>query len=152
MIIYFLTLSSCGFSPMLKNVNLENLRISKIDYNGPSDLVYFLRSNLNIPITKNAKNGYKIKIFINESTTSVTKNTAGVTTEERITIGANFEIFSDDNKIVGRENLNESKTISVTNNISTDSELKRIEKENLITSLIQQLTFAIRAKIASREK
>ena len=151
-IIYFFMLSSCGFSPILKNVNLENVKISKIDYSGSSDLVYFLRSNLNIPITKNANNGYKIKIFINEGTTSVTKDTAGVTTEERITIGASLEIISDKNKIIGTENLSESKTISVTNNISTDSELKRIEKENLMTSLIQQLTFAIRAKIATREE
>ena len=32
------------------------------------------------------------------------------------------------------------------------AEIKRIEKENIITNLIQQLTFAIRAKIIAIKK
>ena len=42
--------------------------------------------------------------------------------------------------------------VSITNNITTDDEVKRIEKENIITNLIQQLTFAIRAKIISSQQ
>jgi hypothetical protein len=42
--------------------------------------------------------------------------------------------------------------VRVTNNISTDAETKRIEKENIITNLVQELTFAIRAKIISNKK
>ena len=54
-LIMLLLLTSCGFSPMLKDVNLDDLKISKIEYSGPNDLVYSLRSNLNIPINKTAK-------------------------------------------------------------------------------------------------
>ena len=46
----------------------------------------------------------------------------------------------------------DSRVISVTNNVSTDDEIKRIEKENIITNLIQHLTFAIRAQIISSQQ
>jgi len=151
-LIILLLLTACGFSPMLKNVNLEDLKISGIKYSGPSDLVYTLRSNLNIPINKTAKDAYVINVKIQEGASSVTKDKAGVTTREKITIGIKFEIIDNNNNVVGAESLNDSKTVSVTNNISTDAEIKRIEKENIITNLIQQLTFAIRAKIISIKK
>ena len=151
-LIIFLLLTSCGFSPMLKDVNLEDLRISKIEYLGPNDLVYSLRSNLNIPIVKVTKNSYVVQIKIQEGSTSVTKDKAGITTREEITIGITFNIKNDKNTVVGSESLSDSKTVSVTNDISTDAEIRRIEKENIITNLIQQLTFAIRAKIISIKK
>ena len=150
--IIFFFLLSCGFSPMLKNVNLEDLKISKIKYSGPNDLVYTLRSNLNIPINNTDKDPYVIIIKIQEGASSVTKDKAGVTTREKITIEVNFEIIDNKNNIVASESLSDNKTVSVTNNISTDAEIKRIEKENIITNLIQQLTFAIRAKMISIQK
>ena len=137
---------------MLKDVNLEDLKFSKIEYSGPNDLVYSLRSNLNIPINKTIKDSYVIKIKIQEGASSVTKDKAGITTREEITIEISFEILDNKNTILAKESLSDSKTVSVTNNISTDAEIKRIEKENIITNLIQQLTFAIRAKIISIKK
>ena len=137
---------------MLKDVNLEDLRISKIEYLGPNDLVYFLRSNLDIPIVKFIKNSYVVQIQIREGAKSVTKDKAGITTREEITIGITFKIKDDKNTVIGSESLSDSKTVSVTNNISTDAEIKRIEKENIITNLIQQLTFAIGAKMISIQK
>ena len=151
-LILLLLLTSCGFSPMLKDANLGDLKINKIKYSGPSDLVYSLRSNLNIPINKTARDAYIINIKIQEGTSSVTKDKAGVTTREEITISVTFEIINNKNNIVGTESLSDSKTVSVTNNISTDAEIKRIEKENIIINLIQQLTFAIRAKIIAAPK
>lgn len=151
-LIIFLLFTSCGFTPMLKDVNLEDLRISKIEYLGPNDLVYFLRSNLDIPIVKFIKNSYVVQIQIREGAKSVTKDKAGITTREEITIGITFKIKDDKNTVIGSESLSDSKTVSVTNNISTDAEIKRIEKENIITNLIQQLTFAIGAKMISIQK
>ena len=152
LLIMLLLLTSCGFSPMLKDVNLRDIKINKIEYSGSSDLVYALRSNLNIPINKTAADAYIVNIKIQEGASSVTKDKAGITTREEITIGISFEIKDKKNTILAKESLSDSKTIRVTNNISTDAEIKRVEKENIITNLIQQLTFAIRAKIISIKK
>jgi LPS-assembly lipoprotein len=136
----------------LKNVDLSSVKISKIDFEGPSRLTYYLKSNLNIPVEQNLKNAYSLKLNINESSSSVTKDTAGITTEERVSVTINFQIFDKENKLIGSESLSDSRVISVTNNVSTDDEVKRIEKENIITNLIQQLTFAIRAQIISSQQ
>ena len=151
-IFFILLLTSCGFSPILKNVDLSSVKINKIDFEGPSGLTYYLKSNLNIPVEQNLKNAYSLKLNINESSSSVTKDTAGITTEERVSVTINFQIFDKENKLIGSESLDDSRVISVTNNVSTDDEVKRIEKENIITNLIQQLTFAIRAQIISSQQ
>ena len=151
-IFFILLLTSCGFSPMLKNVDLNDIKINKIDFTGSSELTYYLKSNLNLPIQKTLENSYNLKLDISESSSSVTKNTAGITTEEEVTIIINFQIFDQKNKLIGSESLSDSRVISVTNNVSTDDEVKRIEKENIITNLIQQLTFAIRAQIISSQQ
>jgi LPS-assembly lipoprotein len=151
-IFFVLLFTSCGFSPILKNVDLSSVKINKIDFEGPSGLTYYLKSNLNIPVEQNLKNAYSLKLNINESSSSVTKDTAGITTEERVSVTINFQIFDKENKLIGSESLSDSRVISVTNNVSTDDEVKRIEKENIITNLIQQLTFAIQAQIISSQK
>lgn len=151
-IFFILLLTSCGFSPILKNVDLSSVKINKIDFEGPSGLTYYLKSNLNIPIEQNLKNAYSLKLNISESSSSVTKDTAGITTEERVSVTINFQILDKENKLIGSESLSDSRVISVTNNVSTDDEVKRIEKENIITNLIQQLTFAIRAQIISSQQ
>ena len=150
--ITLLFLTSCGFSPMLKNVDLSDIKINKIDYSGPSGLTYYLKSNLNMPINKALKDAYSLKINIGESSASVTKNTAGITTEEEVAVTINFQIFDNKGKQIGGESLSDGRVVSVTNNVSTDDEVKRIEKENIITNLIQQLTFAVRAKIISSQQ
>ena len=151
----FITLlffTSCGFSPMLKNVDLSDIKINKIDFSGPSGLTYYLKSNLNMPINKELKDAYSVKINIGESAASVTKNTAGITTEEEVVVTINFQIFDNKGTKIGGESLSDGRVVSVTNNVSTDDEVKRIEKENIITNLIQQLTFAVRAKIISNQQ
>ena len=69
-----------------------------------------------------------------------------------MSVTINFQIFDKENKLIGSESLSDSRVISVTNNVSTDDEVKRIEKENIITNLIQQLTFATRAQIISSQQ
>ena len=63
-----------------------------------------------------------------------------------------MEIFDENKILIGKESLSGNKRVRVTNNISTDAETKRIERENIITNLVQELTFAIRAKIISSKK
>jgi len=151
-IFFILLLSSCGFSPMLKDVDLNDIKINNIDFSGPSGLTYYLKSNLNLPVQKTLENSYNLKLDISESSSSVTKNTAGITTEEEVTVTIVFQVFDQKNNLIGSESLSDGRVVSVTNNVSTDDEVKRIEKENIITNLIQQLTFAVRAQIISSQQ
>ena len=150
--IFLLALTSCGFSPMLKDINLNNINIKKIDFTGPSNLTYFLKNNLNLPINENLKKAYSLRIDILENTYSVTKNTAGITTEEEINVTVNLKIFDSDGKQIAADSISDKRIVSITNNITADDTVKRIEKENIIINLIQQINFAIRAKIISSQQ
>ena len=140
--------TSCGFSPMLKNIDLNDIKINKIIYTGPNELTFYLKSNFGLPVNKEDKNAYTLKINLTENNSSITKDAAGKTTEEQIKIIINFQIL-EKNKKVGDGNVSDARTISITNNVSTDSETKRIERENIISNLIQKLRFSIRATISS---
>ena len=144
--------TSCGFTPMLKKADLGAIKIKSISYTGPNSLTYYLKNNLNINTSRAYNNGYTVKIKTSEVTSSATKSTAGITTEEEVKININFRILDKNNKLVGEDNISGSRVVSVTNNVSTDDEVKRIEKENIVTNLIQQLTYAIRAKIISSQQ
>jgi len=151
-LITLLFLTSCGFSPMLKNVDLNDIKINKIDYLGPNGLTYYLKSNINIPIYKRPGNAYSLKINIEESVNSVTKNSSGITTEEEIIITISFQVFNSKKIQIGSETVSDSKVVSITNNVSTDDEIKRIERKNIITNLSQQILFATRAIIISNKE
>ena len=97
-ILLLLFVASCGYSPMLKNTDLENIKISKIDYTGQGDLVYLLKTNLNIPIKINSNHSYNLKMNVNEGLKSLTKNTAGITTEQELIINVSFEIYNNEGK------------------------------------------------------
>lgn len=150
--ITLLFLTSCGFSPMLKNVDLNDIKINKIDYLGPNGLTYYLKSNINIPLYKGPGDAYSLKINIKESANSVTKNSSGITTEEEIIITISFQIFNSKKIQIGSETVSDSRVVSITNNVSTDDEIKRIERENIITNLSQQILFATRAIIISNKE
>ena len=151
-VLAFISVTACGFTPMLKDADFSDIKIKTISYTGSSGLTYFLKNNINLNGNKAFNDGYNVKISINESAVSHTKSTAGLTTEEKVTVNITFDILDKNNKKIGQDSISGSRIVSVTNNVSTDEETKRIEKENIITNLIQKLTFSIRAKILSNQQ
>lgn len=150
-IIFCLVLASCGFSPMYKSSELNKVKIKEIAYSGKNELIYFLR--INIDINQNAdllKEFYNIKINVTDNVSNETKNNAGIITEENISVTLNYEIFNENKRKVGQGSLSGNRVVSVTNNITNDEEVKRIEKENLLLNIIQELNYEIQSKILSQ--
>ena len=145
-------LTSCGFSPMLKNPKIDNIKINKIEYSGDKDLVFFLRNSLNLKTNNNIKDGYILEIKITESIASSKKNSAGVTISENITITINLNIYDASNNLINNDIISETRLIDVTNNIISDNETRRVERSNLISFLIQELKFSIKSKIIQNLK
>ena len=83
--IIFILVVSCGFQPMLKDFDISNLLIKKINYTGKNELNYILQNSLNLNEKPNSE-GLIVNLSISESISSTTKDTAGITTEEQITI------------------------------------------------------------------
>lgn len=138
---------SCGFKPLLKNIDLTSLNISEISILGDEKLSFFFKNRFNIKENRISKDGNKIKIIISDSETIKTKNSSGIPIEEQVEVNINLEIYDYSNKLKLSDNFTTSKIVSITNNPSSDNQIKKNEKENIITDLMQQISFAIHSEL-----
>ena len=136
--IILIALAGCGFTPMLKDFDLSKLNVQKINYSGKNDLSYLIKTYLNIQETKSSQ-GMTVNILVTESTSSATKNSAGITTEEDLTINIGLNVLDSKDKIILSDNFTSSRRLTVTNNLSSDEETRRIERRNLIKTLHKKL-------------
>ena len=85
-------LSSCGFTPMLKDFDSSNLNIQKVNYTGNNNLIYLAKNYFNLEETKN-REGLIVSFVISESSTSTAQNTSGIVTEEEITLNISINVL-----------------------------------------------------------
>jgi LPS-assembly lipoprotein len=140
--IILILLAGCGFTPMLKNFDLSKLNVQKINYSGKNDLSYLIKTYLNIQETKSSQ-GMTVNILVSETISSATKNSAGITTEEDLTINIGLNVLDSKDKIIISDSFTSSKRLTVTNNLSSDEETRRIERRNLIQNLSQKIKFKL---------
>jgi LPS-assembly lipoprotein len=142
-------LSSCGFTPMLKDFDSSNLNIQKVNYAGNSNLVYLTKNYLNLEEKRGAK-GLIVNFVISESSTSTAQNTSGIVTEEQITLSIAINVLNNKNVNLLTDSLSASKKLPISNNLSSDQEIRRIEKNNLIQNLTQKIKFKL--QLISRQQ
>jgi len=138
----FIFVVSCGFQPMLKDFDISNLIIKKISYSGKNEFNYILQSNLKI-IEKPNSEGLLVNLSTSESINSITKNSAGVTTEEQITISIGLSVQDHKLNNLLTDTLSESSRLQVTSNLGTDDTTKNIVRQKIITNLAQKIKFKL---------
>ncbi|MBL6758915.1 MAG: hypothetical protein ISQ17_04100 [Pelagibacteraceae bacterium] len=151
-ILSLIGLAGCGFSPMLKNVDMDNINITNIQYSGNDEMIYLLKNNVNLEKSKRLKEGYTVKINIIKNVLSATKNSSGVTTQEQITVIVNLSILNSKGIEINYDQIKDSRVIDVTNVITTDSETSRTATNNLITNISRKLIFSIKTNILQDQK
>ena len=135
-------LSSCGFTPMLKDFESSNLNIQKVNYAGNSNLIYLAKNYLNLEEKMVAK-GLVVNFVISERSTSTAQNTSGTTTEEQITLGITINVLNNKNVNLLTDNVSASRKLPISNNLSSDQEKRRIERNNLMQNLTQKIKFKL---------
>ena len=148
-IVYFIIcffLYSCGFQPMLKNFDISNLNIKQINYSGKKEIEYLITNYLNIRETNNKK-GISVNLAFIEKNESITKNSSGITTEENLTIVIDIKVIDDMENILLQDQISASKRLNVSNNLSSDEEARRIERNNLIFNLSQKIKFKLQTAL-----
>ena len=142
-------LSSCGFTPMLKDFDSSNLNIQKINYAGNSNLIYLAKNYLNLEEKRGAK-GLIINLVVSESSTSTARNTSGIVTEEQITLDITMDVLNNKNVNLFTDSVSASRKLPISNNLSSDQETRRIEKNNLMQNLTQKIKFKL--QLISRQQ
>ena len=141
-IILGLSFYSCGFKPVLKSFNISALNIEEIKYSGPNEMTYMLKNLLNLNEKAGSK-GVFVNLSITEETLSVTKNSSGITTEQDLIITININISDNKKNNLLKDYISERRRLIVSNNMASDEEIKKIEKNNIIRSLAQKTKFKI---------
>ena len=138
----FILVVSCGFQPMLKDFDISNLLIKKINYTGKNELNYILQNSLNLNEKPNSE-GLIINLSISESISSTTKDTAGITTEEQITISIGLNVQDHKLNNLLTDTLSELSKLQVTSNSGADDTTKNIIRQKMITNLAQKIKFKL---------
>lgn len=141
-LLMFFFLISCGFTPMLKDFDVSNLNIQKINYTGKNELTYLIKSYINLKEIKDSQ-GLKVEIGASEGVSIYSKNTSGIATEEKLTVSINLEILNSKKEILFSDNFSDFKIVAVTNSLSSDNEIKKIERNNLLRNLAQKIKFRL---------
>ena len=138
----FVLLSACGFTPMLKDFDSSNLNIQKVNYTGNNNLIYLAKNYLNLEEKKETK-GLIVNLVISESSTSTAQNTSGIVTEEQITLSITINVLNNKNVNILTDNVSASRKLPISNNLSSDQEKRRIERNNLMQNLTQKIKFKL---------
>ena len=138
----FALLSACGFTPMLKDFDSSNLNIQKVNYTGNNNLIYLAKNYLNLEETKN-REGLIVSFSITESSISTAQNTSGIVTEEQITLNITINVLNNKNVNLLTDSVSASRKLPISNNLSSDQETRRIEKNNLMQNLTQKIKFKL---------
>ena len=138
----FALVSACGFTPMLKDFDSSNLNIQKVNYTGNNNLIYLAKNYLNLEEKKEAK-GLIVNFAISESSTSTAQNTSGIVTEEQITLNIILNVLNDKNVNLLTDSVSAYRKLPISNNLSSDQETRRIEKNSLMKNLTQKIKFKL---------
>ena len=138
----FVLLSACGFTPMLKDFDSSKLNIQKVNYTGNNNLIYLAKNYLNLEEKKETK-GLIVNLVISESSTSTAQNTSGIVTEEQITLSITINVLNNKNVNLLTDSVSASRKLPISNNLSSDQETRRIERNNLMQNLTQKIKFKL---------
>ena len=138
----FVLLSACGFTPMLKDFDSSDLNIQKVNYTGNNNLIYLAKNYLNLEEKKGTK-GLVVNFVISESSTSTAQNTSGIVTEEEITLNISIKVLNDKNTNLLTDSVSATRKLPISNNLNSDQETRRIEKNNLMQNLTQKIKFKL---------
>jgi len=96
LIIIFLLLTSCGYSPLYKDLSNVNFSITLNEIKGNRTINNLFKSKLNTYNSNSAEKNYDIDINTKYTKNIIAKDTTGAATEYKLTIDASFKISSDD--------------------------------------------------------
>ena len=134
LIIIFLLFTSCGYSPLYKDLSNINFSITLNEVNGNRTINNLIKSKLNNYNSSVAEKKYDIDIDTKYIKDIIAKDTTGAATEYKLTINASFKVSSNDYEaeFLFKESFN-MKSIS-------DKLEEQDYEENIQSSLVDIIT------------
>ena len=92
LIILVLFLYSCGYSSIYKNLKLQNFKINIIEAKGNSEMNNLIKNEIKLYSGKDTTNIYNLKINTKYLKEALTKDSAGLITDYKLSVTSTFTI------------------------------------------------------------
>ncbi len=136
-IFVFFFLCSCGYTSVYKNQKSTDIMISIISSQGDNEINNLIKNQLNIMSSPKSLNIFNISFKSNYEKITITKNSAGIATDYKLSTNVEFDI--NKNGIVKRITLNENF------NIKNDTE--NFEQQNYERTIKRNFALSIKEKL-----
>ena len=145
-ILFLITLSSCGFSPIYMGGS-KQVVISKSEIVGDKDLAFNLEQKLNFRKNEKDMNAYIFKAQIYDTAESSLVDNRGIATEEIIKLTVSYQFQDKNGLVIYQDAISKDKRVAVTDNLSNNAIIKNNEKRILLDSIIQNILFKSRVSL-----
>ena len=92
LIILILFLYSCGYSSIYKNQTSQNFKINIIEKKGNSEMNNLIKNEIKLYSVKNPTNIYNLKIDTDYKKKILTKDSAGIITDYKLSVTSIFRV------------------------------------------------------------
>ncbi len=141
LIFLLLFLSSCGYSSIYKNQQLQDFQLNIITTEGDYEMNNLIKNEIKLYSNKESQNIYDIKIDTDYEKKVLTKDSSGVITDYNLSVISIFSInFKNQN-----ENFKFEENINIKNQSDTfeQNTYEKNIKRNFASSIRKKLFFAI---------
>ena len=138
LILIFLMLNSCGFTPLYSSKN-SNYNVISIEKNVSNNLTNYIQNSINVLSNENSEKNFKINLDLLEDITVILKDSKGDPKKNRLTISVDLSLYNEDQSLISSKEFSENFEYSIQDNKFNLRQYEKNIKFNLVEDITKQI-------------
>ena len=138
LILIFLILNNCGFTPLYSSKN-SNYNVISIEKNISNNLTNYIHNSISVLSNENSDKNFKINFDLVEDIAVILKDSKGDPKKNRSTITVDLSIFSEYQSLISVREFSESFEYNIQDNKFNLKQYEKNIKFNLVEDITQQI-------------
>ena len=138
LVIFFLILNNCGFTPIYSSKG-SNYKLISLDKNNNNRLTNYLENNIKAISNENATKGIKVNLVLKENISVILKDSKGDPSKNRLTIIVDLTINDASDQFVSSKQFSENFEYDVQDNKFNMRQYEKTISLNLTDKISQQI-------------
>ena len=138
LVIFFLILNNCGFTPIYSSKG-SNYKLISLDKNNNNRLTNYLENNIKAISNENATKGIKVNLVLKENISVILKDSKGDPSKNRLTVIVDLTINDASDQLVSSKEFSENFEYDVQDNKFNMRQYEKTISLNLTDKISQQI-------------
>ena len=138
LVLIFLTLNNCGFTPLYSSKN-SNYNVISIKKNINNNLSNYIHNSISVLSNENSEKNFRINFDLMEDIAVILKDSKGDPKKNRLTIIVDLSIFSEDQSLISKKEFSENFEYNIQDNKFNLKQYEKNIKFNLVEDITQQI-------------